>query len=50
MSLMVSLCAVLFFRGYVLDEIRDLIESVSLGFPSYSLVHYYEPENKGQSL
>ena len=50
MSLMVSLCAVLFFRGDVFDEIRDLNESVSLGFPYYSFVHYYEPKNKGQSL
>ena len=34
-SLMASFCAVLFPRD-VLDEIRDLIESVSEGFPSYS--------------
>ena len=35
MSMMVSFYAVLFPRG-VLDEILDLIESVSEGFPSYS--------------
>ena len=35
MSLMASFCAVLFPRD-VLDEIWDLIESVSEGFPSYS--------------
>ena len=35
MSMMVSFCAVLFPRG-VLDEILNLIESVSEGFPSYS--------------
>ena len=35
MSLMVSFCAVLFPRG-VLDEILNLIESVSEGFPSFS--------------
>ena len=34
MSMMVSFCAVLFPRG-VLDEILNLIESVSKGFPSY---------------
>ena len=34
MSMMVSFCAVLFPRG-VLDEILNLIESVSEGFPSY---------------
>ena len=33
--MMVSFCAVLFPRG-VLDEILNLIESVSEGFPSYS--------------
>ena len=36
MSMMVSFCAVLFPRD-VLDEILNLIESVSEGFPSYSL-------------
>ena len=37
MSLMVSFCAVLFFfTRDVLDEIWDLIESVSEGFPTYS--------------
>ena len=35
MSMMVSFCAVFFPRG-VLDEILNLIESVSEGFPSYS--------------
>ena len=35
MSLMVSFCAVLFPRD-VFDEIWDLIESVSEGFPTYS--------------
>ena len=34
MSLMVSLCAVLYSMRY-LDEIWDLIESVSGGFPTY---------------
>ena len=33
-SVMVSFCAVLFQRD-VLDEILDLIESVSEGFPTY---------------
>ena len=37
MSMMVSFCAVLFPRG-VLDEILNLIESVSEGFPSYSFI------------
>ena len=35
MSLMASFCASFFPRD-VLDEIWDLIESVSEGFPSYS--------------
>ena len=35
MSMMVSFCVVFFPRG-VLDEILNLIESVSEGFPSYS--------------
>ena len=35
LSVMVSFCAVLFPRG-VLDEILNLIESVSEGFSSYS--------------
>ena len=35
MSMMLSFCAVLFPRD-VLDEILDLIESVSEGFPTYS--------------
>ena len=34
MSIMVSFCVVFFPRG-VLDEILNLIESVSEGFPSY---------------
>ena len=34
MSLLAPFCAVLFPR-HVLDEIGDLIESVSEGFPSY---------------
>ena len=34
MSMMVSFCASFFPRG-VLDEILNLIESVSEGFPSY---------------
>ena len=33
--MVMSFCAVLFPRG-VLDEILNLIESVSEGFPSYS--------------
>ena len=37
MSMMVSFCAVLFSPRGVLDEILNLIESVSEGFPSYSL-------------
>ena len=36
MSMMVSFCAVFFPRG-VLDDILNLFESVSEGFPSYSL-------------
>ena len=36
MSLMASFCAVLFFPRDVLDEIWDLVESVSEGFSSYS--------------
>ena len=35
MSLLVSVCAVLFFPRDVLSEIWDLIESVSEGFPIY---------------
>ena len=37
MSMMVSFCAVLFSRD-VLDEILNLIESVSEGFPAYSFI------------
>ena len=36
MSLLVCFCAVLSFQRYVLDEILDLIESVSEGLPTYS--------------
>ena len=39
MSFMVTFCAVLFPRD-VLDEIWDLIESVSEGFPTYSSSAY----------
>ena len=38
MSIMVSFCAVLFFPRDILDEILNLIESVSEGFPTYSSV------------
>ena len=38
MSMMVSFCAVFFLPRGVLDEILNLIESVSEVFPSYS--HY----------
>ena len=38
MSLMASFCAVLFPLD-VLDEIWDLIEPVSEGFPTYSYIH-----------
>ena len=38
MSMMVSFCAVVFFPRDVFDEILNLIESVSEGFPSYSCV------------
>ena len=38
MSIMVSFCAVLFPPRGVLDEILNLIESVSEGFPSYSFI------------
>ena len=31
-----------FFPRNVLDEILDLIESVSEGFPTYSKIHDYE--------
>ena len=41
MSMMVSFCAVLFFPRGVLDEILNLIESVSEGFPSYSSMYLY---------
>ena len=36
--MMVSFCAVLFPRD-VLDDILDLIESVSEGFPTYSYIY-----------
>ena len=35
MSVMVSFCIVLFPRG-ILDEVFDLTESISEGFPTYS--------------
>ena len=38
MSLMASFCAVLFFPRDVLDDILDLTESVSGGFPTYPFV------------
>ena len=38
MSFMASFCAVPFKRG-VLDEIWDLIESVSEAFPTYSKLY-----------
>ena len=38
MSMIVSFCAVFFPRD-VLDEMWDLIESVSEGFPTYSSTH-----------
>ena len=38
-SMMVSFCAVFFPRD-VLDEILDLTESVSEGFPTYSSIAY----------
>ena len=41
MSMMVSFCAVFFPRD-VLDEILNLIESVSGGFPSYSFFLNFE--------
>ena len=42
MSLVVSFCAVLFLTRVVLDEIWDLTESVSEGFPTYTcpLLHH----------
>ena len=43
MSMMVSFCAVLFPRG-VLDEILNLIESVSEVFPSYFSMHNCKPQ------
>ena len=44
--MMVSFCAVLFPRD-VLDEILDLIESVSEGFPTYS---YKDISSKFKSI
>ena len=41
MSMMVSFCADLFFPRGVLDEILNLIESVSEGFPSYSYRNFH---------
>ena len=40
-SMMMSFCAVLFPRG-VLDEILNLIESVSEEFPSYSFNVFFK--------
>ena len=37
--LMASFCAVHFYPRDVLDEIWDLIESVSEGFPTYSSIY-----------
>ena len=48
-SLLASFCAVLFSPLDVLDEIWDVIESVSEGFLTYSWVHSHVPENKAQS-
>ena len=36
MSVVVSFCVILFVPRDVLDEILNLIESVSVGFPTYS--------------
>ena len=46
-SVMVSFCAVLFIPRGVLDEILNLIESVSEGFSSYS-VTYVRKNNPGR--
>ena len=45
MSLMVSFCVVLFYPRDVLDEIGDLIESVSWGFPTYFCCLVYTDYN-----
>ena len=47
--MMVSFCAVLFPRG-VLDEILNLIKSVSEGFPSYSCRHYWSCDLDGLNI
>ena len=45
-SLMVSFCAVLFFPLDVLDEIWDLIGSVSEVFLTYSSVNHSKTQNQ----
>ena len=48
MSMMLYFCAVLLFPRGVLDEILNLIESVSEGFHSYSsyeIPRYLIPDN-----
>ena len=47
MSMMVSFCAVLFPRD-VLEEILNLIGSVSEGFPSYSFIKIVQMIVRGQ--
>ena len=49
MSMMVSFCAV-FFPTRFLDEILNLIESVSEGFPSYSLIFDSDMSCRNQVL
>ena len=34
--MMLSFCSVLFYHNDILDEVLDLSESVSEGFPTYS--------------
>ena len=48
-SMMVSFCVSFFPRG-VLDEILNLIESVSEGFPSYSGMQIYEENNDESTI
>ena len=53
MSMMVSFCAVLFSPRDILDEILNLIESVSEGFPTYSRIYCYsvkEPYDRNTSF
>ena len=47
-SMVMSFCAVLFPRG-VLDEILNLIESVSEDFPSYSCIVGIRRQHRKQS-